>query len=417
MPVGGEVACDHYHRLEEDLDLLAGLGVVAYRFSIAWTRVIPGGRGEVNAAGLEFYERLVDGLVERGIEPWPTLYHWDLPQALQDRGGWANRDTATHFARYAAVVAGRLGDRVEHWITHNEPWVAAYLGNLYGVFAPGLSDWETALRAGHHILLSHGMATSRIREVAPSSKVGAALDCRPARPVADEDEHVRATRHFDGFRNRWFFDPIFGLGYPTDVMERFVDAGRLAGPEDLIRPGDMEVIAAPTDFVGLNYYTTLAVAAGSEESDDPEIDPGPDPPEGYTEMGWAIDPEGLRDYLVHLDDRYSPGSIVITENGASFSDGPDENGEVVDTRRVDYLAGHVAAVDEAIDRGVPVDGYFVWSLLDNLEWTQGFSQRFGLVWVDHQTQTRIPKTSYGWYRDLIGARVGSGSAERRESGT
>lgn len=402
MPVSGEVACDHYNRLEEDLDLLAGLGVGAYRFSVAWTRVIPDGSGPVSAAGLGFYDRLVDGLVERDIEPWLTLYHWDLPQALQDQGGWASRETVQRFEEYAGVVSRRLGDRVTRWITHNEPWVAAYLGHLFGVFAPGLRDWETAITAAHHILVSHGRATRVLREAAPRSSVGIALDCRPARPASPDDD--AAVRYFDGFRNRWFFDPVFGEGYPDDVIEEFSRRGRLSGDlSSFVAPGDMDEIAAPIDFLGLNYYTTLPVARGSEEADEPQRPPGPGQPEGFTEMGWAIDPDGLREYLVHLAERYGPRSLVVTENGASYSTGPDSTGRVRDHRRIAYLGAHIQAVIEAAQKGAPVDGYFVWSLLDNLEWTQGFDQRFGLVWVDHDTQERIPKDSFEWYRRVVAA--------------
>lgn len=396
VPEGWETACDHYHRLETDLDLLGELGVSAYRFSVAWPRVIPDGSGEVNSRGLDFYYRLVDGLLERGIEPWVTLYHWDLPQALQDRGGWANRETTRHFARYAEVVAQQLGDRVSRWITHNEPWVAAYLGHLYGVFAPGERDWGTTLRAAHHLLLSHGLAAEAIRGQAGDHRVGIALDCRPLRSVQDRE----AARRFDGLRNRWFFDPVFGKGYPDDVVGDLVDAGRLdtTSPE-FIEEGDMDLIATPLDFLGVNYYTTLPVTSG--EPDDPERPPDPDPEEGFTEMGWAIDPDGLRDYLIELNGRYSPAEIAITENGASFSDRPDSDGVVDDQRRIEYIRVHIDAIVEAAEAGVPMSGYFVWSLLDNLEWTSGFDQRFGLVWVDHETQERIPKASFEWYSNVV----------------
>ncbi|MCI0543387.1 MAG: GH1 family beta-glucosidase [Actinobacteria bacterium] len=395
----GDVACDHYNRLDEDLDLLADLGVGAYRFSIAWTRVLPDGTGEVNPRGLAFYLRLVDGLVERGIEPWATLYHWDLPQTLQDRGGWVRRETVDDFAVYARVVAEALGDRVGVWLTINEPWVAAYLGHLYGVFAPGLEDWGAALRAAHHLLLAHGRAAVRLREHS-GGRVGVAIDCRPARPAGPED--VQASRHFDGFRNRWFFDPVMGKGYPDDVLDHYVATGRF--DPAIIGETDMEEIAVPLDLLGLNYYTTTAVRTGDEEFDEPAREPGSPAADGYTEMGWAIDPGGLRDYLVTLHDLYGPQSIVVTENGASYGDGPDAQGRIRDERRIDYLRAHIDAVMEARGLGVPVDGYFVWSLLDNLEWTLGFDQRFGLVWVDHQTQERIPKESFYWYRDVATGR-------------
>lgn len=395
-------ASDHYHRLEEDLDLLADLGVDAYRFSTAWTRVIPDGDGEVNPAGLDFYHRLTTGLVERGIEPYLTLYHWDLPQTLQDLGGWASRETVDAFARYATVMAEELGDHVGAWITQNEPWVSAFLGHRDGVFAPGLQDWKMALVAGHNLLLSHGRAVDAIRSVVPDAPVGIALDCRPSVPA--DDDAVDANRHFDGFRNRWFFDPVFGLGYPDDMVDDYVERGHLShGLDDLVEPGDLEQIGVRTDFVGINYYTTIEVSVGSVEEDDPEGQVGPDPPDGFTEMGWRNDPGGLADFLVRVSGDYAPESILVTENGASYSDGPDREGRIHDIRRIEYLDTHIDSVMAARDRGAPVDGYFVWSFLDNLEWVQGFSQRFGLVWVDRETSRRIPKDSYYWYRDRIRA--------------
>lgn len=397
----GDVTCDHYHRWEEDLDLLARLGVDAYRFSIAWTRVIPDGDGDVNEAGIAFYRRLAEGLRERGIEPYATLYHWDLPSSLQDRGGWKSRDTVDAFTRYAGTMADRLGDLIDEWITQNEPWVASMLGHQTGDFAPGISDWETALTAGHHLLLSHGRAVSEIKTHAPDARVGIALDCRPAYPASDRPEDMAATRHFDGFRNRWFFDPVFDQGYPEDMVSSYVERGRLPdGLDALVRKGDLEVIANPIDFLGLNYYTTIEMSAGREESEEPDVPTGVDAPSGYTEMGWKIDPEGLTKFLNRIQETYEPPSIAITENGASYSDGPDDRGRIEDRRRIDYLSGHIGAVADARRGGVPVDGYFVWSFLDNLEWTQGFSQRFGLVWVDPSTQERIPKESFDWYRRI-----------------
>jgi beta-glucosidase len=390
----GDIACDHYHRLEEDLDLLAGLGVNAYRFSVAWTRVIPDGDGAVNPAGIDFYTRLVNGLVERDIEPCLTLYHWDLPQALQEKGGWASRATIDAFARYASITAEALGDDVGSWITHNEPWVSTFLGHLDGIFAPGLTDWSTALTAGHNMLLSHGRATRTIRESLPGARVGITLDCRPSRPV--DENSIEANRHFDGFRNRWFFDPVFGLGYPQDMMDSYRSLGRL--DDDLAHEGDMDEIAAPIDFLGVNYYTTLPIGPDQAESDYIEGPIGAPAPAEFTEMGWRIDPGGLRDFLERVAEDYAPSSILITENGASYSDGPGDDGLVHDQRRIDYLDSHIAA---SLSADAPVDGYFVWSFLDNLEWLEGFSQRFGLVWVDKTTCERIPKDSYSWYRDRI----------------
>lgn len=405
VPGTGDVTCDHYHRWRDDIALMADLGLKAYRFSIAWTRVLPDGDGAVNQAGLDFYSGLVDELLAHGIEPWPTLYHWDLPQALQDRGGWPERSTVDAFERYAAVTAGALGDRVSRWMTHNEPWVATFVGHLDGRFAPGMTDWRAALPAAHHILLSHGRAVAAIRSAVPGAQVGIALDCRPNRPATGSAADVAAARHFDGFRNRWFFDPVFGKGYPVDMVEAYRERDRIDGavgePPPFVQAGDMDSIAAPIDFCGLNYYTSIAVSADADESEDTGVAQSTDPPDGYTEMGWPITPDALTDYLVNLHETYQPAALVITENGASYSDGPDADGVIDDQRRIAYLDAHIAAVEAAADRGVPMAGYFAWSLLDNLEWTSGYAQRFGLVWVDHDTQQRIPKASAHWYRDRI----------------
>ena len=402
MAQSGDIACDHYHRWREDVALMADLGVTAYCFSVSWPRVIPDGDGAVNPRGLRFYERLADELLAHGIAPWPTLFHWELPQSLQDRGGWANRATVDAFARYAAAVSAALGGRATHWVTHNEPWVAAFLGHLEGVFAPGLRDWSTALTAAHHLLLSHGRAVQAIRSNVESATVGIALDCRPSRPASAAPADVAAQRHFDGFRNRWIFDPVFGKGYPEDMVAAYQQRGRIprSGPA-FIRPGDMETIAEPLDFLGLNYYTSLEIGAGHEESEDTGVPPGPSQPPGHTEMGWPITPNALVDYLRRVSETYRPPRIVITENGASYSIGPSADGRVRDQPRIDYLAQHLDAVRIAIAEGVPVAGYFVWSLLDNLEWVLGYSQRFGLVWVDHASGARVPKDSFAWFRGVI----------------
>ncbi len=405
MAETGDIACDHYNRFRDDIGLMAELGLDAYRFSVAWTRILPDGVGAVNPAGLEFYSNLVDALLEHGIEPWLTLYHWDLPQALEDRGGWTERSTVDAFVRYAEVVADALGDRVKHWITHNEPWVAAMVGHRDGVFAPGRSSWPEALSAAHHLLLSHGRATEAIRIRVPGARIGPALDCRPSYPASQSAEDIAANRHFDGFRNRWFFDPVFGKGYPADILDAYRARGRFEGDlPDFVLDGDLVAIAAPIDFLGVNYYTSLAISAGADETEDTGVPAGPNPPEGHTEMGWPITPNALSEFLTRIQGDYSPPSIVITENGASFSDGPDEDGVARDQRRIDYLREHLAAVARVRESGVPVDGYFVWSLLDNLEWVAGFSQRFGLVWVDHDTQERIVKQSGRWYTDVISRR-------------
>jgi beta-glucosidase len=397
----GDVTADHYHRWREDVSLMAELGLTGYRFSIAWTRVLPDGDGAVNEAGLAFYSQLIDELLTNGIQPYPTLYHWDLPQALQDRGGWASRSTVEAFARYAGVVADAFGDRVRNWITHNEPWVATFLGHVDGVFAPGLADWRIGLTVAHHLLLSHGRAVEEIRARIPNAAIGIALDCRPSSPATDSPADVAAQRHFDGYRNRWFFDPVFGRGYPQDLVDAYAARGRLPDGLGFVTPGDMETIATPIDFLGLNYYTSLLISAGNEESEDTGVAPGTEPPPGHTEMGWPITPAALTAYLVALNEEYSPHRILVTENGASYGDAPGADGSVDDVRRITYLDQHIGATADAAQRGVPVDGYFVWSLLDNLEWLSGYAQRFGLIWVDHATGLRVPKNSYYWYQDLI----------------
>jgi beta-glucosidase len=395
----GDTACNHYENLEDDLDLLVELGVTAYRFSTAWTRVLPHGVGDVNEAGLAFYDRLVDGLLTRGIEPWITLYHWDLPQSLQDRGGWSNRESVEWFTEYATVMANHFQDRVPQWITINEPWVSAFLGHLDGTFAPGLTDWATALRVAHHQLVAHGRAVQAIRKSAPKASVGIALDCRPATPATDSAADHAAATHFDGFRNRWFFDPVFGWGYPDDMRASYERRGRI--PTNMILPGDMDAIAEPLDFCGINFYTSLAVDASSAELDAAEGPVGAPAQVGFTEMGWKIDPDAFGSFLRRAHVEWNLPAIVITENGASYSDGVSMDGRVRDERRIDYLAAHLDQVAIVVAEGLPVDGYFVWSLLDNLEWVSGFDQRFGIVHVDHTTQKRTIKDSGLWYRDYI----------------
>lgn len=397
----GDVACDHFHRYAEDVALMADLGIDAYRFSIAWTRVLPEGTGRVSHEGLDFYKRLVDLLHEHGITPFATLYHWDLPQTLEDAGGWPARSTVDAFVEYADVTTAALGDRIKHWATHNEPWVTAFLGHLEGVFAPGRTSWADALAAGHHQLLSHGRAIPAIKANVPGSSAGIVLDCRHSYPASDDPADIAANHHFDGFRNRWFFDPVFGRGYPDDMWSSYDAQDRIR--PGLVQPGDLEEIATPIDFLGLNFYTSVSIAAGGEETEDTGVERGPDPPAGFTEMGWPIVPGALTEFLERIQEEYDPPEIYITENGASFGDGPDVHGIVDDQRRIDYLDGHFRAAADAIERGVKLRGYFVWSLMDNLEWAEGFSQRFGLIWVDRATGERTPKRSFEWYRDFIGA--------------
>ena len=383
----GRVACDHYRRWAEDLELIASLGVDAYRFSVSWPRVQPEGAGAWNRKGLDFYERLVDGLVERGIKPYLTLNHWDLPSALQARGGWGRRDTVQRFVDYACGVAARLGDRVAAITTHNEPWVIATLGHESGSFAPGLKDRRLAMRVAHHLLLSHGLALQALRAQGCPSRLGIVLNLSPTMPATDsEADHARA-RLDDGRANRWYLDPLFKGAYPADVLEFLgADAPR-------VEAGDARDIATPMDFLGVNYYTRHMSSA-----DEPwqAGEAGHD----VTDMGWEVFPEGLTALLLRLHADYRLPPIYVKENGAAFKD-TLVNGRVHDTQRRDYIAHHIEALADALAQGVPMAGYMVWSLLDNFEWASGYAKRFGLVHVDYATQRRTLKDSALWYRDFL----------------
>ncbi|MBX0329485.1 beta-glucosidase [Oscillochloris sp. ZM17-4] len=393
----GDVACDHYHRWEEDFGLLTAMGVDAYRFSIAWPRVLPDGRGQVNQAGLDFYSRQVDALLERGITPFATLYHWDLPVALEDAGGWPARATAEAFAEYAGVVAQALGDRVKHWITINEPWCVSMLSYEGGEHAPGRRSWPDALAASHHALLAHGLAEPEIRRYSPGAQVGITLNFTASVPASDSPADRDAARAFDGYFNRWFLDPVYGRGYPSDMVAAYLGAGYLPEGLSFVQPGDMDIIAAPTDFLGVNYYTREVMAAGAGPGEWQPV--RLDVPR--TEMGWEIYPEGLYTLLLRLYSAYDVPRLYITENGVSYLDGPGADGRIHDVRRIDYLRQHLAACQRAIAAGVPLAGYFQWSLMDNFEWGHGYAQRFGAVYVDYETQRRTPKDSFFWYRDVI----------------
>ncbi|MEV4611619.1 GH1 family beta-glucosidase [Kitasatospora sp. NPDC049258] len=393
----GEVACDHYHRYPEDIALMRGLGLDGYRFSIAWPRIQPTGAGAVNPAGLAFYDRLVDGLLEAGITPLPTLFHWDLPQALEDADGWLNRDTAYRFAEYAAVVADRLGDRVPAWITLNEPFVHMVYGYALGIHAPGRALMLDALPAAHHQLLAHGLAAAVLRE--RGLDVMIANNLTPVRAASSDHGDAAAAAAYDALHNRLFTDPL--------LLGRYPDLSAFGVPEDLggsVRPGDLEIIAGPgLDGLGVNYYNPTRIAAPTE----PGLPFGEAPVEGVprTAFGWPVVPEGLRELLLTLAERYGSAlpPITITENGCSVADEVRPDGAIPDQARIDYLAGHLDALAAAVDDGVDVRGYYTWSLLDNYEWAEGFGQRFGLVHVDFGTQRRTPKASYAWYRELITA--------------
>ncbi|HEY80694.1 MAG TPA: beta-glucosidase [Caldilineae bacterium] len=392
----GDVACDHYHRWEDDLDLMQAMGMQAYRFSIAWPRILPQGRGQVNQAGLDFYDRLVDGLLARGIAPFVTLYHWDLPQALEDAGGWPARATAEAFVAYADAVSARLGDRVTRWITHNEPWVAAFLGYGMGVHAPGVQDFQKAAAAAHHILLSHGWAAPVIRANSADAQVGITLNLYDVAPASPSPQDYRAARELDGFLNRWFLDPIYGRHYPQDVTAWFE---RVHGVQmNFVAADDVNSIAAPIDFLGVNYYTRHVVRAPDEDNAPRTIHTEDSE---FTEMGWEVAPRSLFRLLNRLHFEYHIPSIYITENGAAFSDIVSEDGRVHDRRRLAYLKAHFKAAHDAIQCGVPLNGYFVWSLMDNFEWAFGYTKRFGIIYVDFDAQQRIIKDSGRWYREVI----------------
>ena len=387
----GDIACDHYHRYEEDLDLMNWLGVNAYRFSISWPRVIPNGVGPQNQKGIDFYDRLIDGALERGIEPWPTLYHWDLPQALQNRGGWMVRESADWFAEYAHAMAERFSDRVKNWMTINEPFCSAWLGHLSGVMAPGIKNLEKAVAASHHLLLGHGKAVLAIKEVKESTKVGVVLNFTPAIPASDSNEDKFAAQLADGFDNRWFADPIFKASYPKDIIEAF-------GVDVPIIGNDLSVISTPTDFLGMNFYFRQTVAF--DEKSTPLKYRQVTPSVERTFMGWEIHAPTLTELLMRFSSEYKPNEIFITENGSAWDDQLID-GKVEDKNRVSYLERHLEALFAAKAKGAPVNGYFAWSLLDNFEWAYGYGKRFGLVYVDYPTQKRIPKSSAHYYRERI----------------
>lgn len=405
---GGETVeggSHHYDHVDEDVALMVDLGVDAYRFSISWPRVFPEGRGRVNDAGLGFYDRLVDRLLENGIEPVATLYHWDLPAALQAEGGWTARATSEAFAVHARTVVAALGDRVSRWITHNEPAVASLVGHADGVHAPGTRDIGTALQVAHELLVSHGLAMQEIRDVAPHVQAGITLDINqivPANP--DDPDHVAAAELYDGQLARWFLDPVMGRGYPEDVVAHYGDAAPRPTPAEL------ELMGTPIDFLGLNYYrrdTVTPAEAGDWAAARPSWVTGQPAPSDVevTALGWEVHPEGLYDTLHRVVDA-GASQVMVTENGAAFDDEVTD-GQVHDPDRVAYVAGHVAQVERCVGEGLPVTGYFLWSLLDNFEWAEGYGTRFGIVRSQPDEYVRVPKDSYRWYRDHLAARHGS----------
>jgi beta-glucosidase len=394
-----EVACDHYHRWREDLDLLTDLGLETYRFSISWPRILPSGTGAPSRDGIDFYRRLLEGLRERGIAPLATLYHWDLPQALHERGGWPERDTAYRFAEYAALVAAELGDLVDDWVTINEPWVVSFLGHGFGTKAPGRRDWAEAIDVSHHVLLGHGLALEALRAAGgAATTVGITLDLWPTYPASAAPEDEAAARRWDGAHNRWFLDPVLRGAYPADLVEWYEER---YGPMEVVRDGDLELISRPIDFLGVNYYSRDVV---EHASDDGPLALRRAEPEGPTTgMGWEVTPDSFHELLLRVKRDYGDVPISITENGAAYDDPTPTNGLVHDPERLEYLRGHLDAVRRAVADGVDVRSYFTWSLLDNFEWEHGYEKRFGIVYVDYATQRRIPKASALWYRDFVRA--------------
>ncbi|MEU8911901.1 GH1 family beta-glucosidase [Streptomyces nigrescens] len=389
----GDLACDHYHRWREDIGLMRQLGVGAYRFSIAWPRIRPDGDGPVNAAGLAFYDRLVDGLLEAGIAPFVTLYHWDLPQDLQDRGGWPARETAEHFAAYAEVVAGKLGDRVPHWATLNEPLCSAWIGHLEGLMAPGHTDLTAAVRASYHLLLGHGLAVQAIRAAAPAARIGIVNNLSTVAPATGSEADAAAARRMDGHTNRWWLDPVHGRGFPADMREVY-------GVELPERAGDPETMAQPLDWLGLNYYFPVVVA-DRPAGPPPFARPVRRPQVPHTGMDWEVDADGIETLLLRLTREYGARTLHVTENGSAYPDVLRPDGTVADPERTEYLHRHIAACARAARKGAPLAGYFAWSLMDNFEWAYGYDKRFGLFHVDRATQARTLKDSGRHYAGLI----------------
>lgn len=391
-----DTALDHYHRMPEDVALMKRLGIPQYSFTLSWSRVVPDGAGSPNARGLDFYDRLVDELLTAGIRPKATLFHWDLPQALQDRGGWPNRETVDRFAEYARIAFDRLADRVDLWCTHNEPWVAAFLGYATGVHAPGICDYSQGYQAAHHLLLAHARALQIFRQGGYKGDIGLILNLNGFIPMTDGDADLAATQRVHDETHALFLDPVFKGTYPQRLFD-FVGTH-----QPRLQQGDLELIHQPIDFLGLNYYNTDRVAfdvfGGLNKA---RLTPYSAPGWGLTEMNWGINPDGLRGELLHVKNNYGNPRVYVTENGCAVPDVPDENGFVRDGERIRFLAAHLQALHQAIQEGANVHGYAVWSILDNFEWERGYGPRFGLVRVNYETLERIPKQSAHWYGELI----------------
>jgi beta-glucosidase len=391
----GDVACDHYHRWREDIGLISELGLNGYRLSVSWPRLQPGGQGGLNPAGVAFYRSLLEGLRDAGVRPFVTLYHWELPQALEDVGGWPLRETASRFADFAAQTVRALGDLAEDWITINEPWCQAFLGYESGIHAPGRRDLRAAVAAAHHLNVAHGLAVQAIRAEDASARLGIANIVTDVLPASQRAEDLAASERYDANSNRLFLDPLLLGSYPEIVYEMYREQGLAAR----VLPSDEDLIAAPIDFLAVNHYQRVLVSA---DPTDLHLGARGTPAEpATTSLGWSVIPDAFRDVLLRVQRDYPSIPLYVTENGASYDDRVGSDGRVLDTERVDYLRGYLGAAAEAIEAGVDLRGYFAWSLMDNFEWGEGYRSRFGLIYVDYQTQRRIPKASASWYRDLI----------------
>ena len=398
----GDIACDHYNKFSDDIILMRDLGVDSYRFSVSWPRIFPiGTEDKINQSGMDFYDRLVDTLLENNITPFVTLNHWDIPQGLEDLGGWTNRDMVQQFVKYSHYLSRGLGDRVANWITHNEPWCISFLGYVEGRKPPGLKGaWAKSLHTAHHLLLSHGKAVPEIKSNVRNAKVGITLNLNTAIPASNSEYDKKECDFYDAQFNRLYLDPLYKQKYPKLLFDRLLEKGAIKQSDlNFIGEGDLKTISTPTDFLGVNYYSRAVIRDESVDeklNEKQKVTMGP-----KTDFGWEVYPQGIYDLLKRLQDDYNVNEIMVTENGCSYSDGPDENKKVNDINRVEYHRSHIEQILIAVDEGIPCTAYFAWSLMDNFEWAEGYSQRFGLIWVDFDTLERIPKESYYWYQKFL----------------
>ena len=398
----GDIACDHYNKFSDDIILMRDLGVDSYRFSVSWPRIFPiGTEDKINQSGMDFYDRLVDTLLENNITPFVTLNHWDIPQGLEDLGGWTNRDMVQQFVKYSHYLSRGLGDRVANWITHNEPWCISFLGYVEGRKPPGLKGaWAKSLHTAHHLLLSHGKAVPEIKSNVRNAKVGITLNLNTAIPASDSEYDKKECAFYDAQFNRLYLDPLYKKKYPELLFKRLLEKEAIEQSDlNFIKDGDLKKISTPTDFLGVNYYSRAVIRDESVDealNEKHKVTMGP-----KTDFGWEVYPRGIYDLLKRLQDEYNVNEIMITENGCSYGDGPNENKKVNDVKRVEYHRSHIEQILIAVDEGIPCTGYFAWSLMDNFEWAEGYSQRFGLIWVDFDTLERIPKESYYWYQKFL----------------